>query len=152
MLFVELRDSAGSAIDPHRLLGRFLRDLGTPHRSIPPDLEERAALYRTVCSESRVLVVLDDARSPSQVRPLLPNGPRCAVLVTSRRDLLGPGAARHLGLRPFDDDEARALLAAILGGAVVAANESAIGQVIAACGGLPFALRSGAAQLSGWPG
>ena len=70
--------------DPAEVLAGFLRALGVEGAAIPDGLEERVRLYRSRLAGRRVLVVLDNAASEAQVRPLLPGGPGCAVLVTSR--------------------------------------------------------------------
>src|SRR5207248_1483764 len=87
-LFVNLRGHApGPPLPPLSALAQFLRALGVPPDRLPLDLDEAAALYRSVLAERRVLVVLDDARSPEQVRPLLPGDPGCTVVITSRNRL-----------------------------------------------------------------
>jgi hypothetical protein len=76
-LYADLRgfDPAGTAVSPAETLHGFLLALGVPPERIPADLDARAALYRTRLASRRVLVVLDNARDPVQVRPLLPGTP-----------------------------------------------------------------------------
>src|SRR5207237_708024 len=78
---------------PIEALSRFLRALGVPPDQVPLDEEEAADLYRTLLADRRMLILLDNARSAEQVRPLLPGSPSCLVLVTSR-DRLGGLVAR----------------------------------------------------------
>lgn len=92
-LFVNLRGyDAGPALGPAVALERFLRALGTPPPAIPAGLEERAELFRSLLAERRMLVVLDNAATAGQVRPLLPGEPQCLVVVTSRGRLSGLSA------------------------------------------------------------
>lgn len=90
-LFVNLRgyDPVGPPMEPAEALDGFLRALGTAPAAIPPNLEERAALFRTKVSDRRILILLDDAASSEQVRWLLPGSSPCMVLVTSRSRLSG---------------------------------------------------------------
>jgi hypothetical protein len=102
-----------------------------------------------------VLVVLDDAHGAEQVRPLLPGGPGCVVLVTSRDPLTGLVAshgARWLGVEALGPGEADTLLARMLGRDRVAAEPDAAAELARACGYLPSALRAAAAQLACHPG
>lgn len=142
----------GSPVDPASVLADFLAALGTPPDRIPPDLDRRAALFRTVLADRRALVVLDNAHDTEQVRPLLPGTAGSAALVTSRaRDLILPGAHR------FDVElptrfEARSLMAAIVGPERVAAEPEAAGRLVEACGRLPLAVRIVASRLAARPG
>jgi Cdc6-like AAA superfamily ATPase len=119
-LYASLRGHAVTGpADPLAVLARFLRDLGIAPGHTPGDLDEAAALYRSLLNGRRILVVLDNAASSGQVRPLLPGTPDCAVIVTSRSRLPGLGAhdgATQVTLAPFLPDEAARLLRQILGG------------------------------------
>ena len=100
-LYVNLRGfgPAGSAMEPAEAIHGFLDAFAVPSDRIPLDLDERAALYRSILADLRVLIVLDNARDVDQVRPLLPGSPGCVVVVTSRNQLTSLVAAdgAHLG-------------------------------------------------------
>jgi tetratricopeptide (TPR) repeat protein/DNA-binding XRE family transcriptional regulator len=130
-------------------LAGFLRALGVPGQDIPPGEAERAARYRSLLAGKRALVVLDNASSVEQVRPLLPGTPACAVLVTSRDALAGlvarDGAARvDLDLLPLA--EAVALLTELIG-EPARADPGATAELARQCARLPLALRV-AAELA----
>lgn len=75
-LDVNLRgNDPGTPAVPEQVLDRFLRDLGVPVTGIPVHLEDRAALYRSLPADRRMLVILDNAATVGQVRPLLPGRP-----------------------------------------------------------------------------
>jgi hypothetical protein len=95
-------------------VARFLLALGMDGRTLPKGTEERTALFRSVVADRRVLVILDDAVDEPQVRPLLPSGTGCAVLVTSGRALGGLGA-EHVGLGALSPRSGLMLLARIAG-------------------------------------
>lgn len=130
-------------------LAGFLRALGVPDRDIPADLAERAALYRSVLAERRVLVVLDNARDTEHARLLLPGTAGCLLVVTSRDSLTGL-IARH-GARRIEVDvlpelDARALLTRLLGDRSRRQPEATT-ALVQRCGRLPLALRI-AAELA----
>ncbi len=140
---------------PERALAAFLRALGVPAERIPPEADEAAALYRSLLADRRVLVVLDNARSPDQVRSLLPGGPGCMTVITSRDRLDGltvREGAQPLGLGVLRTDEALALLAGLLGAQRAGADPAAVAEVAALCACLPLALRIAAAHLTRHPG
>jgi DNA-binding SARP family transcriptional activator len=150
-LYVNLRGAEAQALDPADVLAGFLRALGVEGAVIPDGLEERVRLYRSRLADRRVLVVLDNAASEAQVRPLLPASPGCAVLVTSRVRLGGLEAAHALTLDVLEADQAVALLATLAGPGRVAAEPEAAEQIVRLCGWLPLAVRIAGARLAGRP-
>ncbi|MFC7617236.1 BTAD domain-containing putative transcriptional regulator [Actinokineospora soli] len=154
-LHADLRGFAAEpALEPAVVLARFLAALGVPPGRVPAELDERAAMFRSVVADRRVLIVLDDAASPAQVRPLLPGVPGCAVLLTSRHDLRGLGVRQALDrvrLSELDPAGALAVLAAQLGPDRCAAEPEAVSRLAALCGYLPLALRIAGAHLSADP-
>jgi DNA-binding SARP family transcriptional activator/Tfp pilus assembly protein PilF len=124
-------------------LAGFLRALGVPSHDIPAEVAERAARYRSLLAERRMLVVLDNAGSEEQVRPLLPGGQACAVVVTSRDALTGlviRDGAQRLDLDLLPAAEAVDLLRALIGPRVDA-DPAAAAALAEQCSRLPLALR-----------
>jgi DNA-binding SARP family transcriptional activator/Tfp pilus assembly protein PilF len=154
-LFVNLRGHApGSPLSAFSALAQFLRALGVPPDQLPLEVDEAAALFRSVLAERRVLVVLDDARGPGQVRPLLPGNPGCTVVITSRNRLGGLVAkdgARRLALDVLDPQTAVDLLSRLLGAQRVAREPEAAADLARLCTHLPLALRISAANLANHP-
>ncbi|MDU0292351.1 AfsR/SARP family transcriptional regulator [Saccharothrix longispora] len=150
-LYANLRGVQAVPADPGEVLAGFLRALGVADAAIPADLEERVLLYRTMVADRRVLVVLDDARDERQIRPLLPGGPTCAVLVSSRERLGALAGAAQLGLRVLREDEAVELLDRVVGDDRVPAEPEAAAQIVRLCGRLPLALRIAGARLAARP-
>jgi DNA-binding SARP family transcriptional activator len=150
-LYVDLRGYAPDGpVRPVDALALFLRALGVAADEVPVDLELAMRRYRTLLADRRILVVLDNARDAHQVRPLLPGGPDCLVVVTSRERLTGLVArngARQLVLDTLPPAESQALIELILAGAGVPAAPAETAQIAAACGHLPLALRIAAAHI-----
>ncbi|GAA2597873.1 hypothetical protein GCM10010435_91540 [Winogradskya consettensis] len=155
-LHADLRgfDPDGSLRDPGDVLSGFLGALGVEFKEIPAGLDDRAALYRSMLADRKMLVLLDNARDAAQVRPLLPGAKDCMVLVTSRDDLAGL-VARHgahpLGLHLLSTDEAFQLLARRLGADRLAAAPAAVEEIITRCARLPLALTIAAALAATRP-
>jgi DNA-binding SARP family transcriptional activator/Tfp pilus assembly protein PilF len=153
-LYVNLR-----GYDPDRpmaatdALAGFLRALGLPGLDIPAEPAERAAAYRSLLTGRRILVILDNAASAEQVRPLLPGAPGCTAVVTSRDALAGlvarDGAAR-LDLDLLPPADAAALLRDLIG-ARAEAEPGAVADLVALCSRLPLALRVAAEMAAARP-
>jgi DNA-binding SARP family transcriptional activator len=146
--------AAGRPVRPIDALHRFLRTLGVAGDQLPSDVDEAAALYRTLLSGSATLVVLDNAAHPDQVRPLLPGSAVGAVLVTSRDRLSGLVAvdgAHRLALDVLAPGDAVELLSRLVGPAAVQSEVDAVGDLARHCGYLPLALRIAAANLTEHP-
>jgi DNA-binding SARP family transcriptional activator/tetratricopeptide (TPR) repeat protein len=149
-LYVDLCGTSAPPLAPGVVLSRFLRALGQPSGHGPEALGEAAAALRTATADRRLLLVLDNVASAEQVRPLLPSGPGCATIVTSRR-VLSTLDAHHLHLDVLTEPEALALLGHLAGEHRVR-DEPGDARVIAtACGGLPLALRIAGARLAARP-
>ncbi|MFB6891462.1 BTAD domain-containing putative transcriptional regulator [Kitasatospora sp. NPDC056327] len=142
-------------LPPHAVLARFLRALGVPGEQVPSIPEEAAALYRSLLADQRVLVVLDNARSAEQVRPLLPGAPECVTVVTGRGGLAGLTArdgARRLVLDLMPPPDAVALLDRVIGDGRARSEPAAAAELADVCGRLPLALAIAAGRLAERPG
>ncbi|MFI9202246.1 BTAD domain-containing putative transcriptional regulator [Streptomyces sp. NPDC053048] len=151
LLFQRLDGARGTRRPPGAILADLLLSVGVAGSSIPEATVDRAALFRSVLSGRRVLLLLDDAHDEAQIRPLLPGLPGCAVLVTSRQRPAGPPDAHLIDVAPFDDEESLLLLRRTAGHRRLAAEPEATEWVLAGCAGLPLALRVAGAALAARP-
>jgi tetratricopeptide (TPR) repeat protein len=150
-LYVNLRGFEPQRLDPAAVLADFLRALGVDGAGIPPSLEDRAKLYRERLRDRRVLVVLDNAAGPAQVRDLLPESPSTGVLLTSRAPLAALGGTHSVYLDVLARAQAVDLLARIAGPQRVAADADSAGEIVRLCGYLPLAVRIAGARLAERP-
>jgi DNA-binding SARP family transcriptional activator len=144
-LYLNLRgfDPGLAPLEAAQALRFILGALGVTPLRMPPDLEARAALFRSIADGKRMLVVLDNAASPAQVRPLLPGSAGTLVIVTSRNEMAGLVAAdgaQPISLDVLSHDEARELLDHRLTRDRVVADPQAAGEIIESCARLPLAL------------
>jgi hypothetical protein len=136
-LYLNLRGFGPAApVDPAEALRSLLDALQVPAAQIPATLEGRQALYRSQLAGKKVLILLDNARDPGQVRPLLPTTSTALVLVTSRNELTGLIAAD--GAQPLTIDvltfaEAREMLMQRLTPSRVTAEPEAAAELIRLC-------------------
>lgn len=150
-LYVNLRGGEGQHLDPKEVVAELLRALGVEPQDLPLTPAEREALYRSQLANKRALILLDNAASSAQVRPLLPGSPSCAVLVTSRSSLGALAGAQLLKLEVMPEEEAVQLLAHLAGRGRVAAEPDAAREIVRLCGYLPLAVRIAGAKLKGKP-
>jgi tetratricopeptide (TPR) repeat protein len=154
-LYVNLRGyDPGPAVSAEQALDRFLRALGIQQSVIPQELEDKAALYRSLLADRRVLIVLDNAATVRQVRPLLPGNAECLVLVTSRSRLSGLVArdgARRLTVDVLPVKEAIGLLRAVTGSYRPHDDPAMLRELALLCARLPLALRIAAERASSRP-
>jgi tetratricopeptide (TPR) repeat protein len=154
-LYVDLHGYASippvSATDA---LDACLRALDVPPDKIPRTEDARTGLFRSLLNGRRMLIVLDNAATAEQVRPLLPGTPDCAVVVTSRSTLAGltvGHGARVIGVGSLPEADAVTLLGKVIGAARVAAEPEAAARVAWWCGHLPLALRIAAERIGRAP-
>ncbi|MFI6482236.1 BTAD domain-containing putative transcriptional regulator [Nonomuraea sp. NPDC050663] len=151
-LFVDLHAHTAGHQEAHpaEALAVLLRAIGVGDDRIPSGLDARSALWRSELAGRRMLIVLDNAVSAEQVRPLLPGSSGCLVLVTSRRRLADLDGIRPLVLGVLPPAQAASLFAAIVGERALAEPE-AVAEAVELCGRLPLAIRLAAARLGNRP-
>ncbi|MGZ3433975.1 MAG: NB-ARC domain-containing protein, partial [Isosphaeraceae bacterium] len=150
-LYVDLRGQAGTGLDPGDVLDGFLRAKGVAGTRIPATTTDRELMYRAVMSKGRNLVLLDNASTERQVRPLLPASPNCAVIVTSRRRLATIEGAFTIDMETLILADGAALLAKIAGADRVNAEPEAAQEIVRLSGQLPLAIRITGAKLAAKP-
>jgi tetratricopeptide (TPR) repeat protein len=154
-LYVNLRGyDPGPPMLPEQALDGFLRALDVSAEKIPIGVEAKAGLYRSLLNGQRTLVVLDNANTTEQVRPLLPGSPSCLVVVTSRSHLAGlivRDGAHRVNLDPLPPPEVTMLLRQIIGVARVDAEPDVALTLALQCAYLPLALRISAERVVSRP-
>ena len=154
-LYVNLRGyDSDLPLTADHALDSFLRALGLSVERIPGDVDAKAGAYRSLLAGRRVLVVLDNAASADQIRPLLPNETTCLVLVTSRSRLSGLVAhdgAHRISLDFLTPNEAYALLSEVIGRDRTDLESQATGELARRCAYLPLALRIAAERVTSRP-
>jgi tetratricopeptide (TPR) repeat protein/transcriptional regulator with XRE-family HTH domain len=138
-------------VDPADALSSLLLTAGVPAAQVPPGLEARAARWRDHVAGKKILLLLDDAASHEQVRPLLPGTGSSLVLLTSRRRLTALEDAAVISLDILPPGEAAQLLARLTARAGVHAADPAVGEITRLCGYLPLAIGLIASQLRHHP-
>ncbi|TBO59938.1 tetratricopeptide repeat protein [Streptomyces kasugaensis] len=152
-LFVHLaaHTSGQPPADPAEVLAALLLGAGVAPQHIPDGVEARAALWRARLAGKRVLLVLDDAASRTQIEPLLPSSGGCLVLITSRRRLLALDGTVPLPLETLPPKQATALFTRLIHRNVTEKESEAAAEVVKLCGYLPLAIRLLAAHLAHHP-
>lgn len=152
-LYLDLRGFAAMRpLTPGEAVARLLAALGVDPAAVPARTDVAAARLRGRLAGRRMLLILDDAATAEQVRPLLPGTGGCLVLVTSRRRLSGLVArdgAHRLPLQPLDAAESTSLLATLVGHERIEAEPAAAAALAELCGHVPLPLRVVAAGLAG---
>jgi tetratricopeptide (TPR) repeat protein len=138
-------------VDPAEALATLLLTTGVAPQQIPPVLEARSATWRSHLADKKMLVVLDDAASSDQVRPLLPGSAGCLVLVTSRRRLTALEEATPISLGTLPPGEATDLFVRLADRPGLKPADAAVAKVARLCGYLPLAIRLVAAGLRHHP-
>jgi DNA-binding SARP family transcriptional activator len=145
-IYLDMR-AATQPRDPAGALHDLLRSLDVPDSAVPADPDRRSAALRSELASRRVLIVLDDVGSASQVLPLLPGTGASALVITSRRRLTDLSGADSVPLDVLESDDAAALLRQVAGKDRVDSDDGAVAEILDACGNLPLAIRIAASRL-----
>jgi tetratricopeptide (TPR) repeat protein len=132
-------------------LFELLREIGVGPRQIPAGLEARARLWRDRVAGHRILLLLDDATTTDQVRPLLPGSAGTLVLITSRRRLSARPESRPITVDVLAAAEAAQLFVRLASRPGLGPADVAVTEIVAACGRLPLAISLMAGQLEHHP-
>lgn len=149
--YLDLRGTDPEPLEVGEALARLLRALEVSPRRIADSDEERSSQLRAVLRTRRCLLVLDNAGSEAQLRPLLPGAGAGMAVVTSRRVLGGLEGVLRIGLDPLSPDESAALLRSIAAQAADPVSSGEVGAVSRLCGHLPLALRIAGTRLATRP-
>lgn len=149
--YVDLRANGGAQqpLDTEAVATLLLRQFGVPAASIPTDRDELTSHCRGLLAERRAVVVLDDARGPGQVRPLLPGNPASCILITSRHRLAELPCS-PLYLEPMSPEDAVELFTMLVG-KERADDRAGVEALIERCGRLPLAVDLAASRFKAHP-
>jgi tetratricopeptide (TPR) repeat protein len=145
-LYINLRGGTDRPLDPADALRQLLQPLGVRLTGDADDLQVLAGRYRTALAGRRALILLDDAASVDQVRPLLPGAAGVAVVITSRERLSALPGVRHVDLDVLTESEAVQLLGEVVGPRLIARDPESAREIVARCGYLPLAIRIAGGQ------
>lgn len=144
-------DPGSPSLDSAEALHRLLQMLNVPAAQIPDAMGKRAALWRAELSRRRAVVILDDAATSDQIRPILPEAGGCLILITARRGLPGLERAHVVNLDALPTDDAVALFAQVASPSIVR-NRDEAATAVELLGRLPLAIQLTAAGLArGYP-
>lgn len=147
-VFVDLHGFDPAPLRPVEVLRTLLAQV---HRGEDPpgSLDEAAAAWSEATKGRRLVVVLDNAATEAQVRPVLAADPQTVVVVTSRRTLAGVEAAVRLPLDPFQRPDSIQMLERLI--SRERADPSDLDELAQLCGDLPLALRIAGARVASRP-
>ncbi|MER7894507.1 BTAD domain-containing putative transcriptional regulator [Micromonospora sp. NPDC094482] len=147
-IFVSLNNRDG---DSNEALDRVLRALGVTNLHQFRTMEDKLGQYRSLLVGRRILIVVDSAVSAEEVRRLVPGGPGCALIVSSRASLTTIPGAKHVEVPLLTRADSKTLLERIVGAERIVAEPEAVASLIEMCAGLPLALRIVGARIAARP-
>ncbi|WP_343245508.1 BTAD domain-containing putative transcriptional regulator [Streptomyces sp. VNUA24] len=150
-VYADLEGSTEKPAQPAEVLARLLVGLGVPDVAVPRTMVNRASLFRSLVADRRMLIVLDDAASTAQVRPLVPGSGGSRVIVTSRHRLADLEGVHDVTLDALDEEASLQLLERFAGRSRMDAERAAAHRLVEACAGVPLALRIVGTRLRSRP-
>jgi len=149
LLFVDLDGLSPDPLTPLEIMRDLLRQLPALGEMVPPSFDEAVRLWRIATADDPPAVLLDNAASESQIRPVLAMDPRGVVVVTSRRSLAGLEGAARVVFGPLDGDDSMLLLERLIPGDQWDATD--LRELAALCDNVPLALRIAGNRVASRP-
>jgi tetratricopeptide (TPR) repeat protein/pimeloyl-ACP methyl ester carboxylesterase len=151
ILFANLDGTETMSADPDRVLLSFLISLGIPVDIASNPATDKGGLYRSLMTDRRRLVILDNARSPEQVESLLPSDPLCGVIITSRSRFSSMRCDLRINLGPLTQESSQEILESYLSNDVIRARpvRDQLASLAELCGRWPLVLHLAGALVSG---
>ncbi|MDG4834842.1 NACHT domain-containing protein [Solwaraspora sp. WMMD1047] len=140
-LYFNLRESDGSPVTSHDLLGGALVSLGVPRENVPASTSVRAAIFRSAIASRRSVILIDNATTSADVSLLLPGKGRAAVLVTSWAPIAELPGVYSIALQTLTDGESLQMLRRVGGGESTPTDLAEMREIARLAGNLPLALR-----------
>lgn len=139
-LYVNLRGTESQPLEPLQVQARFIRALAGNDLPMPETLTERSNLYRSLLSNQRAILILDNAHNEEQIRPLLPENDNCAVIITTRQEIVKLEGAASLEVEAMRAQDALKLLEYWIGSDRLQAETASATTIINLCSQLPLAI------------
>jgi hypothetical protein len=143
-LFIQLRGTTLCPTPPVKVMEGVIRHLQPNNAALPTDEAVLGCAYRSALAEKRVLLVFDNAKDASQVRPLLPPL-GCGLIVTSRDSLASLTEVDAIAVKCMTEDESIKLLRTFL---KTKCEDDELKLIAKLCGYLPLALNVAASTVA----
>ncbi|MFF8912782.1 BTAD domain-containing putative transcriptional regulator [Streptomyces sp. NPDC015032] len=151
-LFIDLSAVGEGSQQLTDVLSACLTACGIQREKQPGGLDELSRLFRTWTADRRVLVVVDDVLTASQVRAVLPGGSGCAVIATNRYRAHSLSTSRKIVLPALSPELSLQLYDRVAGERSRQEDPAAVQELMEQCEGLPLAIRAVAGRLTARPG
>ncbi len=151
-LYVDLSEVGKGSAHLTDALAASLNSFGLWRDKLPSGLDELSRLLRSLTADRRVLIVVDDVVTASQLRAFIPGGSGCAVIATNRYRAHGLAIGRKIVLSALDTDDSWRLFNQVAGGRRWQDEHAAVGELLRMCEGLPLVIRAVAGRLATRPG
>lgn len=148
-LYVNLRGTESQPKEPFLVLASFIRALAGNRLAIPETLAERSNLYRSLLSNKRAIIILDNAHNEAQITPLLPHN-TSGVIITTRQKL-ATEVITSFDIEAMSSSDALKLLQHWVGSDRLLSEPEAAKTIINLCRQLPLAICIIAAIFSDKP-
>ncbi|MDH6113747.1 DNA-binding SARP family transcriptional activator [Kitasatospora sp. MAP12-15] len=151
-LYVDLSEAGKGTAVLAELLRSSLSSFGLAKDKLPTGIDELSRLLRSHTADRRMLIVVDEVVSASQLRAFIPGGPGCAVISTNRYRSHSLGIGRKVMLPALGAADCRQLYNRVAGGRRWQDEPAAVGELLRMCEGLPLVIRAVAERLTARPG